>query len=174
MRVVATLGLSLLAVICPKANAPTLLWNVSPSAPLGLYWLASRPPAAGMLAVVHLPQPFLSLADVRHYLQARALLIKRVAASAGDIVCRTGSIVAVNGRAMAYAMAADVSRRPLPRWSGCKRLNAAQLFVLSTVPNSFDSRYFGPVDRRNVLGTALPVWIHAADWGPLAASRRRP
>jgi type IV secretory pathway protease TraF len=87
-----------------------------------------------------------------------ALLIKPVAASTGDVVCRHRSIVTINGRAAAFARTADASGRPLPKWTGCIRLDARGVFVLSAEPLSFDSRYFGPIDRRNVLGTASPVW----------------
>jgi type IV secretory pathway protease TraF len=117
-----------------------------------------RPPPPGALAVIRLPGPFLTLAHVRGYLPAGALLIKWVAGNTGDVVCRHGLIVTINGRTVAYARTADAVGRKLPRWSGCRRLKAAQVFVLSAEPDSFDSRYFGPVDRRNILGTALPVW----------------
>lgn len=60
---------------------------------------------------------------------------------------------------MAQAKLADTAGRPLPAWSGCIRLPDTQVFVLAADPDSFDSRYFGPVDRANVLGTALPVWV---------------
>ena len=158
LHVTATLGLGLLLLACPKASAPTLLWNTSPSVPLGLYWLASRPPTRGALAVIRLPEPHRSLADSRGYLPAGILLIKPIVARAGDVVCRHGSIVTVHGRAMAYARSADRAGRPLPRWSGCIRLRADQVFVLSADPDSFDSRYIGPVERRHVVGTALPLW----------------
>jgi type IV secretory pathway protease TraF len=30
--------------------------------------------------------------------------------------------------------------------------------VLSAAPGSFDSRYFGPVERVHVLGVGRPIW----------------
>ena len=48
---------------------------------------------------------------------------------------------------------------PLPRWQGCRRLGADELFLIATdSAASFDSRYFGPVTRDRVIGRALPVW----------------
>jgi type IV secretory pathway protease TraF len=123
--------------------------------------LASRPPTQGALAVIRLPEPYRSLADSRGYLPAGILFIKPIVARASDVVCRHGPIVTLHGRAMAYARSADRAGRPLPRWSGCIRISADQAFVLSVDPDGFDSRYFGPVNRRNVVGTALPVW-HSA------------
>lgn len=113
------------------------------------------------MAVIRLPEPHRSLADSRGYLPAGSLLIKPVVARASDVVCRHGPMVAINRRAMAHARSVDRAGRPLPRWSGCIRLSADQAFVLSADPDGFDSRYFGPVERRNVVGTALPVWSPA-------------
>jgi conjugative transfer signal peptidase TraF len=159
LPVTATLGLGLLLLLaCPRVTVPTLLWNTSPSVPLGLYWLAPRPPTRDALAVIRLPEPYRSLADGRGYLPAGTLLIKPVVAPAGDVACRHGPIVTLHGRAIAYARSADRAGRPLPRWSGCIRLRADRAFVLSADPDGFDSRYIGPVQRRHVVGTALPVW----------------
>jgi type IV secretory pathway protease TraF len=85
-------------------------------------------------------------------------LIKPVVADHGDVVCRHGPIVTVQGRTVAYAKSTDGLGRPLPRWSGCTRLDADQAFVLSDDPDGFDSRYIGPMDRSHVVGTALPAW----------------
>jgi len=161
LRAMATLGVGLLLLAYPRANVPTLLWNTSPSVPLGLYWLAARPPTRGALAAIRLPEPHRSLADSRGYLPAGIFLIKPVVARPGDVVCRHGPIVTVHGRAMAHARSADRAGRPLPHWRGCIRLGADQVFVLSADPDGFDSRYFGPVQHRHVVGTALPLW-HAA------------
>jgi type IV secretory pathway protease TraF len=106
-----------------------------------------------------LPKALLTLADARGYLPASTLLIKRIAAGAGDLVCRVGQVVIINGRAVARAKIADVHGRPLPRWGGCMQLAASQIFVLSAEPDSFDGRYIGAIDRRHVLGTALPLWL---------------
>jgi conjugative transfer signal peptidase TraF len=149
----------LVALACPKADAPILLWNASPSVPIGFYRLASRPPRPGALAVIRLPEPVRTLAETRGYLRASTPLIKPVAAGAGAVVCRHGSLITINGRAVAQAKLADTAGRPLPAWSGCIRLADTQVFVLAADPDSFDSRYFGPVDRANVLGTASPVWV---------------
>ena len=153
------LALGVLALASPKANVPSLLWNLSPSVPVGLYRLTDRPPLPGALAVIRLPEPFNTLANTRGYLPAATPLIKPVAAGAGDLVCRHGSLVTINGRAVALASRFDPAGQPLPRWSGCISLSTTQIFLLSADPDSFDSRYIGPVARRQVLGTALPIWV---------------
>jgi conjugative transfer signal peptidase TraF len=163
LRAMVTLGVGLLLLAYPRANVPTLLWNTSPSVPLGLYWLAARPPTRGTLAAIRLPEPHRSLADSRGYLPAGILLIKPVVTRAGDVVCRHGAIVTLHGRAVTHARNVDRAGRPLPHWSGCIRLRADQVFVLSADPDGFDSRYIGPVERRHVVGTALPVWHSATE-----------
>jgi conjugative transfer signal peptidase TraF len=153
------LGIGIVALVCPKAGAPILLWNASASVPIGFYRLASRPPRPGALAVIHLPETVRTLAETRGYLRAGTLLIKPVAAGVGEVVCRHGSLITINGRAVAQAKLTDTAGRPLPAWSGCIQLADTQVFVLAAEPDSFDSRYIGPVDGANVPGTALPVWV---------------
>jgi type IV secretory pathway protease TraF len=154
------LGICLLVV--PRPATSRLLLNLSPSVPVGLYLLRPRPPGVGALAVVRLPEPVRGLADARGYLAAGALLIKRVAAPHGRLACRQGAIVTLAGRAVALARANDGRGRPLPRWRGCRSLRGGRIFLLSSQMGSFDSRYFGPVAPRYVLGTALPLWAGAS------------
>jgi len=156
---IALLGIGSLAVLLPRAGAPVLLWNASPSVPVGLYRLTSGALVTGALAVIRLPEPLRIFAGARRYLRKGALLIKPVAAGAGDTVCRHGSLVTINGRIVARARTLDAVGRLLPAWSGCFRLRASDIFVLSADPNSFDSRYMGPINRAHVVGTAQPVWV---------------
>jgi len=156
-RQMPILGLGLLLLIPRGPPVPGLLWNSSHSVPVGLYWLTPRQPKFAELAVILLPDPFRSFGDTRGYLPAGMLLIKPTVARVGDVVCRIGPLVTVQGRSLAYARPTDRLGRPLPHWRGCSRLAAGNLFVLSAHPDSFDSRYFGLVERRNVVGTAAAV-----------------
>jgi conjugative transfer signal peptidase TraF len=131
--------------------------------PVGLYWVAPAPPGKGELAAIRLPNALRTLAAARGYLAATALLIKPVTATMGDLVCQHGATVTINGQAAAHASAADGLGRPLPHWTGCITLTAGQVFLLSTAPDSFDSRYFGPIDSAHVLGAAHPIWLRQPD-----------
>ena len=162
LSTLALLAVGSLALTFPKAGAPVLVWNASPSVPVGLYRLTSRPPFTEALAVIRLPEPLRILAETRGYLRKGALLIKPVAAGAGDTVCRHGPLVTINGRIVAHAGTWDAAGRPLPAWSGCFRLTADQIFVLSADPDSFDSRYTGPIAQAHVMGLAQPVWVRQA------------
>jgi type IV secretory pathway protease TraF len=54
-------------------------------------------------------------------------------------------------------------RRPLPAWSQCRVLLDGELFLLNpTRADSFDSRYFGPLDASFVRGRALPLFTSSA------------
>ena len=122
--------------------------------------LTKRAPSKDQLAVIRLPEAARALAQTRGYLPRHALLLKPVAAVTGDAVCRHGPFVTINGRFRAIADRKDTRRRLLPRWRGCRHLATSELFVLSTISGSFDSRYFGPIERGHVLGTAVPIWTH--------------
>ena len=154
----AAMTIALVALAWPKMSIPRLYWNASASIPIGLYILTDLAPARNELAVIRLPESARILAAARGYLPANARLIKPVAAGPSDKVCRHGPIIRINGRPRALAAMRDGRERLLPRWHGCHRLTTSEVFVLSTVSGSFDSRYIGPIDSRQVLGTAEPIW----------------
>jgi type IV secretory pathway protease TraF len=97
------------------------------------------------------------IASERHYLPRGAWLLKPVAASKGDRICRFGVYVFVNGKLVASALLTDKDHRPMPTWRGCATLKTDHVFLLSVHKDSFDSRYFGPVDRTSIAGTAMPI-----------------
>lgn len=154
--------LALTGLLAPKMIhvPPTLLWNASASAPIGLY--AVRPIrrlTPGEMVVIALPGPLARFAAERRYLPLGVPLIKPVAAVAGQTVCRSGLAVTIGAALAANARASDGRGRPLPVWRGCRRLGPSQMFVMNTaVPDSFDGRYFGPLSASAVLGQAWPLW----------------
>lgn len=149
-----TFGLTVLCLVLMsgvdgQVRALALI-NESPSLPRGLYLRGGGKPALG--SIVALPQP----ASTRAYLTGLGmpgdvLLIKRVAARGGDIVCRDGLTVQTPLRRV-EARERDDRGVTLPAWSGCRRLSDDELFLLGDTPGSFDSRYFGPVDRAVIAG----------------------
>lgn len=153
---VAAAGVSALAtgsLFARAGQGPALLLNGSPSEPPGLYLRAQGPARTGAIIAFRAPAAAFPYAD-RHmpYLHQRPLL-KAVAAVAGDMVCTHGETLAINGITRATIQTRDREGRALPHWSGCRSLRADELFVFSArVPNSFDSRYYGPVNQRAVLG----------------------
>jgi conjugative transfer signal peptidase TraF len=151
------LALTLLFASSMANWRPLIIWNQSLSAPIGLYWVEQKPPGAGDLAVVRLPPHTADLAARRGYLPRSAYLLKPVAGTGGDRICRLGGNVFIGSAFAARALDADRQARSLPQWRGCRILRSGEFFVVSRTPASFDGRYFGPIQGENVVGRARPI-----------------
>lgn len=157
--VVTAAGIAVMLVSAAIPPAPRLVWNASASAPVGLYAVtpgASAEP--GDMVIARVPDRFRLLAAERRYLPMNVPLVKRVAAQAGDEVCALGQEIFVNGGWTAERRLADGQGRPMPTWSGCIRLHGRQLFLLMDNPASFDGRYFGATEERDIIGKARLLW----------------
>lgn len=153
-------GVVLVTATAILPPAPLLVWNVSASAPRGLY--AVRPGASlerGDMVVAWMPEPVRKLAAARHYLPANVPLVKRVAALPGDYVCARDARLRVRDALVALRRAQDGAGRPLPWWQGCRTLAPREYLLLMPAAASFDGRYFGPVDADAILGKAVPLWV---------------
>jgi conjugative transfer signal peptidase TraF len=137
-----------------------LIYNPSESAPRGWYGVGlSRDLKIGAFVLVRLPDDAARLADERRYLPRSVPLLKRVAAVSGQHVCERDGVVEIEGSPVARAKVTDGAGRRLHAWTGCRTLAGGELFLLSrTTASSFDSRYFGPIDHKRVIGRAIPVW----------------
>ena len=151
------LGLALIAAATLGHKRPILVWNTSASVPIGLYITLSRPAHIGDYVLIRLSGAMQALAERRRYI-AKTPLLKRVAAMEGDRVCRRGRMVRIAGWRSVIVLGFDREGRQLPVWQGCHRLQSGQVFVVGTHSESFDSRYFGPLHVKHVIGTAIPVW----------------
>ena len=92
-------------------------------------------------------------------------VLKQVAALPGDRVEVAARGVLVNGKLLpgTAPLSRDSQGRPLPRFPpGPHRLGPGELWLLSGhIPNSWDSRYYGPVERAGVVSRmvlAVPLW----------------
>lgn len=153
----AVSGVALIG-ISAVAHAPLLVWNASASAPIGLYRVTSGAPKRGDLVLISPPKPIAKLAAERRYLPLGVPLIKRIAAVAGDDVCVFDGTIIINGEIAARLLEVDREGRPMPRWNECRALDADEIFLLLTPADSFDSRYFGPVSRAQIIGRLAPLW----------------
>ena len=50
----------------------------------------------------------------------------------------------------------------MPWWSGCRRLQPREYFLMMDSPASFDGRYFGVTRSVDILGRAEPLWAKPA------------
>ena len=147
-------GLTLAAPI-----RPLLVWNATPSAPVGLYAIsAPHDVMKGEMVIARLSPPWRTLADARRYVPASVPLVKRVAAAPGDIVCARGNAIFIDGSLRATRRLSDGHGRLMPRWQGCTTLRDGSLLLLNDNPASFDGRYVGPTQRSDVVGRAHLIW----------------
>jgi conjugative transfer signal peptidase TraF len=158
-RILATIAAGVLFTAAPlHGKARWLVWNTSPNVLLGLYRIGPGPVRRADLVLVRLPPDVAELAARRNYLPKSTYLIKFVLAVAGDQVCRFGNRIFVRGVLAARALTRDSLGRPMPSWQGCGQLASGDLFLLADNQQSFDSRYFGVVSARNVVGRAVLLW----------------
>jgi conjugative transfer signal peptidase TraF len=162
MTVIAILAGVALLLISAAGVHPLIVWNATASAPLGFYRVLSArqvPLRTGELVLVLLGAQDANLYASRAYLPLGIPLLKRVAATAGQLVCEQSGRVSIDGRHVADALPVDGRGRPLIPWQGCRRLQDGEVFLLMTeVSTSLDGRYFGPTPIRSVFGRAVPLW----------------
>ena len=156
---IAAAAVALVAASC-SPKFPRLVWNASPSIPMGFYWIESGTPRRGEIAAIRLPPALADLAARRQYLPLDAVLLKPVVAAEGAIVCRVGSRIVVNGKQLATSLSHDAVGRRLPSWQGCHRLQRGEFFVVAPGKQSFDGRYFGRITAQYILGRALSLSVN--------------
>lgn len=143
--------------------ASHLLWNWTPSLPLGLYWLSRSGRgriSAGALVAFPVPLHVRALVSERKYLPPGALLVKPIVALPEDRVCTEGGTLTVNGAALGVIATEDSAGRPLPQDRSCGPVPEGLVFVASHFATSFDSRTFGPVPLSDIRGTVTPLWTY--------------
>lgn len=132
-----------------------LAYNGSASAPIGFYWVDNRSAVKGDYVLIRSPKSIEAISETRRYLSPNVPLVKRIEAAEGDVVCRLNRRILIDGVTVAFALREDKAGRPLPAWLGCVVLSARQIFLLQPHPESFDGRYFGPVDRSLIIGRSI-------------------
>lgn len=150
----------------------TPLWiNTSASLPAGLY--QAHPltqPRRGDLVLACIPQLFAHYAYERGYLMSGrcqgevAPIGKYIAAAGGDEVEITARGISVNGRLLPHSAPRARDGRGLELFSTTlhRRLGADELLLANPMAASFDSRYFGVVQRGQLLARLEPLWVAAA------------
>jgi conjugative transfer signal peptidase TraF len=159
LRASLTMLVTLAIVSACFANRQIVI-NTSPSVAPGLYVRWETEPAVSRLIDFHIPL------SARQYVQDRTgkdatdwYILKPIVAGPGDKVDTTGSSLQINGRAIApMPPELDSAGRPLPLWRQNRVLGTDEFFVFSArIPNSFDSRCYGPVTRRDIASVRRPL-----------------
>lgn len=185
-------ALTAAAIAAPR---DVVLYNHSPSVPVGFYVRARAPVVVGAFVTVRALDVAPEEARRRNFTAVPDRFIKRVAAAAGERVCGDGQRVVVgagvgavvvtvldadeqhhgagerggdddghdDGRGDAHRAArggagddahADDGHAALVGWRGCRILGADEVLLLGDTPDSFDGRYWGPINVRLIEG----VW----------------
>ena len=157
--------ISLTVIVCIASSAVVssrkiFVWNSTASMPEGLYYLTHKDTInCGDIVYFPIPDNVRGLViDERKWLDKDCCLMKRVAAVENDFVCVNGASLQIR-YITGPVSSLDSLGRTLPSISFCGHLGKGQLFVGDiSNPRSFDSRYFGPVNIDQVIGTAIPIW----------------
>lgn len=159
VMLIAGLALGALAAAGRLDAHPKLVWNATSSAPEGLYRIDARGAVEPGSLVAVRPEPALATwLDARGYVPKGVLLIKQVGAVHPTRVCRRDAAVVLGRSQTAPLRDRDRMGRVLPSWSGCRPLTDGEIFLINPAEGSLDSRYFGPVNRRAVIGSAVLIW----------------
>lgn len=135
-----------------------LIWNRTGSAPEGLYWRSNDPFTRGRWVIVSASSADAQWAEQQGFVGKDWPLLKRIAGTVGDEICRHGQTISINGDAVASAHLVDSSGRKLPDWQGCVRLSETEVFLLNAHPESLDGRYFGAMKLEDLDGVAIPLF----------------
>lgn len=154
VMVCVALAAILMLTVPVAAGSARFVWNVTASAPAGLYRITHEPWFSGDRVAVLPGEALGADLEQRGVLANGKLLIKRVAGHAGDRVCRHGADVSIDGASVAKARDADSHGLALPSWDGCVTLADGQVFLLGDTPGSYDGRYFGVTSRAEIVGRA--------------------
>jgi conjugative transfer signal peptidase TraF len=148
------------AALCAAVPQPVVLLNSTPSEPIGLYVRRTGPPQTGSIIAFRAPSTAFPYADERMSYLHRIPILKVVAAGEKDEVCTDRGELTINGHWRGSVLRQDERGERLPAWRGCRILARGEYFVFSDrVPNSFDSRYYGPIRRTSIIGVFEPLLI---------------
>lgn len=129
-----------LSLVTPKK----LIWNRTESIPLGLYWVQNAATIQkGELIVFRFQDRW---------------LLKEVVGVYGDLFCvsQEGDFQ-VNEDWIGKAKKKDTLGNPQLRVLGCQKVLQEEWVVRGYGERSFDSRYFGTVQREQILGKAIRI-----------------
>lgn len=151
--VVALVALVSMALVAICAKYMGLVFNVTNSMPDRFYFLGHGAKHSMHSFCSPIPHPSLARGPCT---DGSLPLIKRVVGVAGDLITVTDAGIEINGRPVPNSKPLDADTRgsALPRLRGSWNLKPGEVWVAGEHPNSFDSRYFGPVLLTNDSGRA--------------------
>ena len=143
--------------------------NWTDSLPRGLYLVGAVPKKGvvrGEIVVACPSRAYAELGREHDYLirggcpGGVAPVLKHVAAVAGDVVRLSAAGISVDGTLLAGTALLRVDQHGDPPQHvafGTYRVGLGAIWLFTSKPNGYDSRYFGPVPIGNVLNVARPL-----------------
>jgi len=141
---VTLLVLSVVATFAMVAKSFGIVLNVTDSMPDTVYKLGHGEKSSLASFCSPIPHPSISHGACP---DGSMPLIKSVVGVAGDLVTATDAGIEINGLPVPNSRPLDQDARgsALPHLRGSFSLKQGEIWVAGEHPNSFDSRYFGPV-----------------------------
>jgi conjugative transfer signal peptidase TraF len=155
-------------VACAVVYAAGARINTTKSIPIGLYWTSNAPVEKGAYVMFCPPHNRVFVAaKERGYIGAGfcpgeyGYMMKRILATKNDIVVINEEGVRVNGVLLPHSAQrkVDAAGRMLPRFHVDRyMLGQFDLLLMSDVSDaSFDSRYFGPINKSQIKAVIRPI-----------------
>lgn len=142
--------------------------NTTPSLPVGLYRIVDEPVSKGAYVAFCPPQSdVFELAVTRNYINSGncpggyGQLLKRIHAVANDTVLIDETGITVNGQWLPNSapLSTNAYGAVLPQYRLNAVLGESEYLLLSDLnPHSFDARYFGVIDRAQIVHVVHPVF----------------
>lgn len=141
-------------ILTGGARQDVVLFNHSPSVPVGFYVRESSVLTRGMFVTVRARDVAPAEAVAHHYNDEGDRFIKRLAAIAGQEVCSDGRVLSIDD---VEAAIVQVGAGAPQGWVGCRTLGSNEILLLGDSANSFDGRYWGPISTDVVEGVWRPL-----------------
>lgn len=160
------IGIVVGALLLAGASASDVQVNFTNSAPHGFWEDKHKAPERGDYVVFCLPMDAEMFKKARsrgnlpvgHCQSGFAPIAKPVVGFAGDVIEVGPTGVSVNGALLPASR--PNSEAVYDAWPyGTYTLEEGQMWVMGAHPQSFDSRYYGPVDDYNVESVIAPLWV---------------
>lgn len=154
-------GVIQIGMMAVKKFGYHLVYVVTPSVPRGFYLIfPQKRYLHGELVEFSPPPQALNLAKSKQWIPQSGSIIKYVFALAGDHVCIREHLIWVNGKKIGKVYQAAWQQQ-LPPAKVCRVLIEGQYLLLSNKnERSFDSRYFGIISSKQILGRAIPIFTY--------------
>ena len=166
---ITLLIITIMSILLIDVKCMPLQWNDSVSMPIGLYRVINSPVKRGDIVATCLPEAIAQFGLRRRYLGAglcatgSEAVVKQVVGMSGDTVLLTVHAIKINSEPLPHSetLRRDKAGRDLPSIArGAYNLSPTQLWLYGNHnAHSWDSRYYGPVDKHYIQSVLKPVLV---------------